>query len=125
MAEGFLNKFDNELEVFSAGTNPSHEVHPKAIEVMDEVGIDLHENKPESVELYLNQTFDYVITVCGGAKESCPSFIGDVKNKVHIGFEDPADAEGTEEEITDEFRKIRNEIERDFFDFYNKDVKIS
>jgi arsenate reductase len=110
--------------VFSAGTNPSHEVHPKAIEVMHEVGIDLTENKPESLKKYLNQTFDYVITVCGGAKASCPTFIGDVKNKLHIGFEDPADAVGTEEEITNEFRKIRKQIERDFFAFYNKEVKI-
>ena len=124
MAEGFLKEFDKNLEVFSAGTNPSNEVHPKAIAIMHEVGIDLTENKPESVEKYLNQTFDYVITVCGGAKESCPTFIGDVKNTLHIGFEDPADAVGTEEEITNEFRKIRKEIERDFFAFYNKEVKI-
>jgi arsenate reductase len=124
MAEGFLKKFDKNLEVFSAGTNPSYEVHPKAIEVMHEVGIDLTKNKPESVEEYLNHTFDYVITVCGSAKESCPTFIGDVKNKLHIGFEDPADAVGTEEEVTDEFRKIRNEIERDFFSFYKKKLKV-
>ena len=123
MAEGFLKNFDNDLVVHSAGTSPSHEVHPKAIEVMHEIGIDLTENKPESVEVYLNQSFDYVITVCGGAKESCPTFIGDVKNNLHIGFEDPADATGTEEEITNEFREIRNEIERDFFNFYNKELK--
>ena len=125
MAEGFLKEFDKNLEVFSAGTNPSNEVHPKAIAIMHEVGIDLTENKPESVEEYLNQTFDYVITVCGGAKESCPNFIGEVKNKLHIGFDDPADAVGTEEEITNEFRKIRKEIEHDFFVFYNKKVKVS
>jgi arsenate reductase len=125
MAEGFLKEFDKNLVVFSAGTNPSHEVHPKAIEVMHEVGIDLTQNKPESVDNYLNNSFDYVITVCGGAKETCPTFIGDVKNKLHIGFEDPVDAEGTEEEITMEFRKIRNDIERDFINFYNKELKVS
>jgi arsenate reductase len=125
MAEGFLKEFDKNLVVFSAGTNPSHEVHPKAIEVMHEVGIDLTQNKPESVDNYLNNSFDYVITVCGGAKETCPTFMGDVKNKLHIGFEDPADAEGTEEEITMEFRKIRNDIERDFINFYNKELKVS
>lgn len=123
MAEGFLKDFDKELEVFSAGTKPSHEVHPKAIEVMQEMGIDLTENKPELVDEYLNQSFDYVITVCGEAKESCPTFIGNVKNNIHIGFEDPADATGTEKEIIKEFRKIRNEIEYDFFEFYNKEVK--
>ena len=124
MAEGFLKEFDKNLMVSSAGTNPSLEVHPKAIEVMHEVGIDLTENKPESVDNYINNSFDYVITVCGGAKETCPTFIGDVKNKLHIGFEDPADAIGTEEEITNEFRKIRDEIERDFITFYNKKLKI-
>lgn len=119
MAEGFLKDFDKNLEVFSAGTKPSHEVHPNAIEVMHEVGIDLTKSKPESVEEYLNHSFDYVITVCGGAKESCPTFMGDVKNNIHIGFEDPADATGTEEEIMTEFRKVRDEIERDFLKFYN------
>jgi arsenate reductase len=123
MAEGFLKAFNDKLEVYSAGTKPSYEVHPKAIEVMHEVGIDLAENKPESVNKYLNQKFDYVITVCGGAKETCPAFTGKVKKRLHIGFEDPADAIGTEEEIITEFRKIRDKIEHDFFDFYNKEVK--
>lgn len=121
MAEGFLKEFDNNMEIFSAGTKPSHEVHPKAIKVMDDIGIDLTEYKPESVDKYINQSFDYVITVCGSAKESCPTFIGDVKNRLHIGFNDPAEATGTEEEILDEFRRIRDKIENDFFDFYNKE----
>jgi len=120
MAEGFLKKFDNKLGVYSAGTDPSNEVHPKAIQVMHEVGIDLTENKPESVYAYLNQEFDYVITVCGDAKESCPAFTGKVKHRLHIGFKDPAEAEGTEEEILNEFRKIRDEIEKDFNKFYNE-----
>jgi len=122
MAEGFLKEFDNKLEVYSAGTNPSNEVHPKAVQVMRDVGIDLTENKPESVHEYLNQEFDYVITVCGGAKESCPTFTGKVKHRLHIGFEDPADAMGTEEEILNEFRKIRDEIERDFNKFYKEKI---
>ena len=123
MAEGFLKEFDPKMQIYSAGTKPSSEVHPKAIKVMKEMGIDLTENKPETVDEYLNQPFDYVITVCGGAKESCPTFIGDVKNRIHIGFEDPADATGTEKEILDEFRRIRDEIEHGFFDFYNDEVK--
>ena len=122
MAEGFLKKFDNKLGVYSAGTDPSNEVHPKAIQVMHEVGIDLTENKPESVYAYLNQEFDYVITVCGDAKESCPAFTGKVKHRLHIGFKDPAEAEGTEEEILNEFRKIRDEIERDFNKFYKEKI---
>lgn len=123
MAEGFLKAFDDKLEVFSAGTNPSDEVHPKAIIVMQERGINLNENYPKNVYQFLNQEFDYVITVCGGAKESCPTFTGKVKNRLHIGFEDPADTTGTEEEILLDFKRIRDEIEHDFFDFYNKEVK--
>jgi len=118
MAEGFLKDFDSNLEVFSAGTKPSHEVHPKAIQVMEELGIDLSKNLPENVDLYLNQAFDFVITVCGGAKETCPTFSGKVAKHLHIGFEDPADATGTEDEILNEFRRIRDEIERDFYKFY-------
>lgn len=120
MAEGFLKDFDNELEVYSAGINPSGEVHPKAIKVMKELGIDLSNNYPKSVEEFLDTEFDYVITVCGGAKESCPIFTGKVQNRIHIGFEDPADAMGTEKEIVSEFRRIRDEIKRDFTNFYKK-----
>ena len=122
MAEGFLKDFDKNLAVFSAGTKPSHEVHPKAIQVMQEIGIDISQNLPENVDLYLNQAFDYVITVCGGAKETCPTFSGKVTNHLHIGFEDPADATGTEDEILDEFRRIRDEIKRDFYQFYQANI---
>ncbi len=122
MAEGFLKSFDNKLEVYSAGTEPSNQVHPKAVEVMHEIGIDLTENRPDSVDKYLDQEFDYVITVCGGAKESCPTFIGNVKNRLHIGFDDPAEATGTEEEIYDEFIRVRDEIKRDFGVFYKKNL---
>jgi arsenate reductase len=118
MAEGFLKSFDNQLTVFSAGTIPSDAVNPYAIQVMTEIGINISEGKPESVDKYLNQSFDYVITVCGDAKETCPVFIGIVKEQLHIGFEDPADAIGTDEEITNEFRKIRDEIKADFEKWY-------
>ncbi len=114
MAEGFLKSFNKELEVFSAGTEPSNQVHPKAIQVMKEIGIDLSENYPKSVDKFLNKTFDYVITVCGGANESCPTFTGKVKNRLHIGFDDPADATGTEKEILNEFIRVRDEIQHDF-----------
>ena len=122
MAEGFLKSFNNDLEVFSAGTEPTSQVHPKAVEVMLEVGVDLADNKPKSVDKFLNQEFDYVITVCGGAKESCPNFSGKVKNRLHIGFDDPAEATGTEEEILNEFRRIRDEIKRDFGAFYKQNL---
>jgi arsenate reductase len=123
MAEGFLKSFDPNLEVVSAGTEPSGEVHPKAIQVMKEVGIDLSNNKPKPVSDFLNDKFDYVITVCDGAKESCPVFTGDVKHRLHIGFEDPAEVKGTEDFILSEFRRIRDEIKRDFRKFYDEDIK--
>ena len=110
MAEGFLRSFDPEIEVKSAGTEPSNQVHPKAVAVMQELGIDLSEHYPQKVDEYLQEAFDFVITVCGHAKENCPVFLGDVKQQLHIGFEDPAEATGTEEEILEEFRRIRDEI---------------
>lgn len=117
MAHGILQAFNTNNEVFSAGTNPAAYVHPKAIQVMAELGLDIAKHFPKNVNQYLNQTWDYVITVCGGANENCPLFIGDVKHRLHIGFTDPAEATGTEEEILTEFRKIRDEIQRDFFKF--------
>ncbi len=123
MAEGFLKSFDNELEVYSAGTKPSKEVHPKAVEVMAEIGIDLSDNFPKNVSKFIEKNFDFVITVCDNAQESCPVFGGNVKKQLHLGFEDPADATGTEDEILEEFRKIRDEIKEEFTLFYNKEIK--
>lgn len=82
--------------------------------------LDLSTHSPKSVVLYLDQPFDYVITVCGGAKESCPMFMGQVERRRHIGFEDPADATFTDEEIQEEFKKIRDQILVEFFAFYRK-----
>jgi arsenate reductase len=118
MAEGFLKAFDKNLDVVSAGTAPSGVVHPKAIQVMKEVGIDISAGKPKPVSDFINESFDFVITVCGGAKESCPVFTGKVKKRLHIGFDDPAEATGNEEFIFSEFRRIRDEIKRDFSIFY-------
>ncbi len=123
MAEGFLKSFDNNLYVVSAGTNPSDKVHPKAVEVMKEKGIDISSGKPKNVNDFINESFDYVITVCDGAKEVCPVFAGDVKHRLHIGFDDPAEAKGSEEFILSEFRRIRDEIERDFKKFYETNIK--
>ena len=124
MAEGFLKSFESVLEVYSAGTNPSQQVHPKAIQVMKEVGIDISKNYPKMVDQFLNESFDYVITVCDNAKETCPVFIGKVGKQLHIGFEDPADATGAEEEILSEFRRIRDEIKNDFYNFYKENLRI-
>ncbi len=120
MAEAFLQSFDAGLEVHSAGTEPSRSVHPMAIRVMLETGIDISENQPKNVALFLRENFDYVITVCGDARESCPVFPGRVKHRRHIGFDDPAAAGGTEDEILAVFRRVRNEIRERFFDFYEQ-----
>ncbi len=122
MAEGFLRSFDPNLHVRSAGTNPSGQVHPKAVQVMAEIGIDISAGTPENVDLYLNEEWDYVITVCGNARETCPVFSGSVRHPLHIGFEDPAEATGSEEEILAEFRRIRDEIKTGFYDFYTQNV---
>jgi|TARA_B100001971_G_scaffold214925_1_gene255533 arsenate reductase len=123
MAEGFLKSFNQGLNVFSAGTVPGVSVHPLAISVMKDINIDISTNFPKSVKDFLSEDFDYVITVCGGAKESCPVFGGKVKNTIHFGFDDPAEASGTDEEIMNEFIRIRNEIEHDFTIFYNELLK--
>uniref|UniRef100_A0A7V2ZLH2 Arsenate reductase ArsC n=1 Tax=Ignavibacterium album TaxID=591197 RepID=A0A7V2ZLH2_9BACT len=123
MAEGFLKSFDENLEVYSAGTKPADKVNPRAIQVMREVRVDISNGVPEDISKYINQSFDYVITVCDNAKETCPVFIGKVKRQLHIGFEDPADATGTEEEILSVFRKVRDEIKKDFYEFYLIELK--
>ncbi len=117
MAEGFLKSFDNNLEVYSAGTKPAEKVNPFAVKAMKEVGIDISNGKAENVDKYLSQSFDYVITVCDNAKETCPVFIGKVKHRLHIGFDDPADAVGTEEEVMPVYRRVRDEIKNEFKKF--------
>ncbi|MBK7631056.1 MAG: arsenate reductase ArsC [Ignavibacteriales bacterium] len=122
MAEGFLKSFDEKLEVFSAGTNPAEKVNPFAVKAMQEIGIDIRNGMAENVDKYLLQSFDYVITVCDNAKETCPVFIGNVKHQLHIGFDDPADAVGSEEEIMPVYRRIRDEIKKDFYNFYKNNL---
>lgn len=123
MAEAFLKSFDQSLEVHSAGTNPSTRVHPKAVQVMNEVGISLDGAIPKNVDRFINEPFDYVITVCDNAKETCPVFVGNVKHRLHIGFEDPAEAHGSEGEILTVFRRVRDEIKRDFQHFYSEHIQ--
>lgn len=123
MAEGFLKSFDDKLEVFSAGTSPSGQVHSKAVQVMKEIGIDISDDYPKEVTKFLDKSFDYVITVCDNARETCPVFLGEVKEQLHIGFEDPAEATGSEEEVLATFRRVRDEIQRDFRKFYEKRLK--
>lgn len=123
MAMGFLRAIDANLDVQSAGTNTTSAVNPYAIKAMAEVDIDLNNEQPKSVELYLKEEWDFVITVCGGANESCPTFTGKVGKRMHIGFDDPASATGTDEEIMEIFRRVRDEIKREMQKFHIVEVK--
>jgi len=109
MAEGFLRHLRGDAyDVYSAGVDPS-ELNPRAVQVMKEIDIDISNQYAKSVELYENEHFDIVITVCDHAKESCPLFPGKVQ-RFHWGLTDPADAEGEEEEVLRVFRDVRNQI---------------
>ena len=118
MAHGFLQSFDKNLTVRSAGTEASGKLNKKAVAVMMEAGIDISHHSSDSVDLYLNEEWDYVITVCGGANEACPAFLGNVKHRLHIGFDDPSHITGTDEFIWSEFRRVRDEINLAFREFY-------
>ncbi len=118
MAKGILKSFDKKLQVFSAGTKPEKNVSPFAVLVMNEIGIDIINSYPKNVNKFVNENFEYVITVCNNAREICPVFIGEVKFFEHIGFDDPYEAIGTEDEILSEYRRIRDEIFTKFEQFY-------
>jgi len=122
MAQGFLQSFDKRLLIFSAGTEPAARINPIAGKVMKEAGINISKNKPRNVDQYLNEAWDYVITVCDDANESCPVFPGKVRNRIHMGFEDPSKITGTNEFILSEFRRIRDEIKNVFCEFYKKQI---
>jgi len=117
MAEGFIKSLGCAWQVFSAGTKPTKAVHPLAIQVMAERGIDISTQVPKMVDEFTGTDFDYVITVCGAAKEACPVFTGRVGRRLHIGFTDPAEATGVEAETLALFRDVRDEIIEKFTDF--------
>ncbi|WP_456464136.1 arsenate reductase ArsC [Persephonella sp.] len=113
MAEGFgkyyVKKLGKDIQVYSAGSDPSGYVHPLAVKVAAEKGIDISKNRSKSLkEIPLNE-LDYVITLCGDASENCPVVVG--AKTIHWGLPDPAKAEGTEEEKLKAFREIRDKIE--------------
>jgi arsenate reductase len=122
MAQGFLQSFDPNLTVCSAGTEASGKLNETAVKVMAEIGIDISHQTSDSVDLYLHDEWDYVITVCGGANEVCPAFIGKVKHRLHIGFDDPSYVQGTEDFIWSEFIRVRDEIKLSFRKFYDEQI---
>ena len=110
MAEGWVNQeLGERWEARSAGTKPAEAVHPRAVRAMSEVGVDISGGSPELVEVFLDEPWDLVITVCDSARESCPVFPRPVET-IHISFPDPADAVGTDDEIMTVFRKVRDAI---------------
>jgi arsenate reductase len=124
LAEGILREAAGDLiEVQSAGSNPSGHVHPMAIQVMKEIGIDISGHRSKHMNEFLNRNVATVITVCGNADQACPMFPGQV-NRHHWGFEDPAHATGTEEERLEVFRKVRDGI-RMVFEAYAAGLKQS
>jgi arsenate reductase len=123
MAHGFMQSFDKRLNVFSAGTEPAARINPLAVDVMKKAGIDISMNRPKNIDLYLNEEWDYVITVCNHANEVCPFFPGKVRNRLHMGFDDPSDVKGSYTEIINEFYRVRNEIRDEFFVLYESEIR--
>jgi arsenate reductase len=123
MAEGIANLyFGDRIEAFSAGTQASF-INPTAIEVLKEIGIDISTHRSKNLSEFDGQRFDYVITLCGSAHETCPVYIGGTK-KTHIGFDDPAQAKGTGEEILQQFRRVRDEIKEKLTDYFQSENMI-
>ena len=122
MAEGILRNAASELiEVASAGSNPSGYVHPKAITALDEIGIDISSHTSKHMNDFLDQDIHTVITVCGNADQECPTYPGQA-HRHHWEFEDPAHVEGSEDEVMEVFRKVRNEIKL-VFEAYAAGIK--
>jgi arsenate reductase len=110
MAEGILNAFHGDkYEGFSAGVTPT-KVNPYVIRVMAEIGVDISGNRSKSIEEFRGKNFNYVVTVCDGAREACPFFPGE--KVIHQSFEDPSQFKGSDEEILKQVRKVRDEIRK-------------
>lgn len=123
MAHGFMESFDSRITVRSAGTEASGRINQGAVKAMQEIGINISHHSSDPVDKYLNDEWDYVITVCGGANENCPAFLGKVKHRIHMGFDDPSFAEGSDEFIRSEYIRVRDEIKEAFHKFYTNNVK--
>jgi arsenate reductase len=118
MAEGLMRHLrGDEFEVFSAGIEPKG-VHPKTIEVLREIGIDVSAQRSKHIDQLPEKEFDYIITLCGSAAQNCPVFVGKGV-KIHQGFDDPAAATGSDQDVLESFRQVRNEI-KDFLLSFEK-----
>jgi arsenate reductase len=117
MAEGLVNYFlGDQFLAFSAGTEATR-VNPLAIRVLSELGIDISVQHSKTMDEFVGQSFDHVVTLCGEANETCPLFFGGVQ-RTHQGFEDPSRLRGSEEEVLPEFRRVRDEIKNWIIDYF-------
>jgi arsenate reductase len=124
IAEGTLQRVAGDIvEIESAGSKPAQFVHPKAIRVMSEIGIDISKNRSKHLNEFLHRKVHTIITVCGDADEACPIFPGMVA-RYHWGFEDPAKAQGNEDQVLEAFRKVRDEISR-VFEAYGAGIRLT
>lgn len=121
MAEGIVrHDFSDRFDVHSAGANVAP-VHPLAVMMMSEIGIDVSEQRSKPVGEFLGERFDYVVTLCGdSARDVCPVFLGEVGERLHWNFPDPVETEGTEEEVLSVFRKVRDGIKKRFTEFVDE-----
>lgn len=121
MADGIVNHdYAESIETFSAGTEPQG-LNPRAVEVMKEIGIDISQNSSDHISKYEDQSFDYVITLCGDANEKCPLFFGGGQ-RLHMGFPDPPKATGTDEEVMAVYRGVRDDIRRQMREFFGREL---
>lgn len=125
MAHGFLQSSDKRLFVRSAGTQPSEQVNPIAVIVMKEVGVDISGHVPCHINQFLGEEWDFVITVCDHANETCPVFTGKVKHRLHIGFEDPSLVSGSDEFKLNAYRHVRDLIKTEFDKLYHNQLKLN
>ena len=122
MADGIVNHdFAGKVEAVSAGTEP-HGLNARAVMVMNEIGIDISKNSSDHLSLYQQDSFDYVISLCGRADEKCPAFFGGIK-RLHIPFDDPPRATGEDEEIMPVYRRVRDEIRQELHNFFKKESR--
>ena len=121
MAEGLINHdFPGQVQAFSAGVRATR-VNPRAIQVMDELGIDISGQRSKSMAEFQDQEFDLAITLCDSAQKQCPLFPG-AKRLLHMGFPDPAQAAGSEEEILQEFRRVRDALRQELGAFLRQEL---
>lgn len=122
MADGIVNHdFSGKITAVSAGTEP-HGLNPRAVQVMHEIGIDISHNTSDHLSRYGSLTFDYVITLCGDADEKCPAFFGGAR-RLHMPFDDPPRATGSDQQVLAVYRRVRDEIREQLNRFFNDELK--